>query len=391
MIVLDTNVLERHPFDSPLMAILKVLSRLTNHKLAISEVTLNERCSHFCHQLQRGIEQEARIRHEIAELLRIGDARHRRWSLGSETETARRVGIALGKYQQRLLRTFDVVELDGASAIEALRREACRLPPASTSFDAKGRGARDAAIWLSLVREARSGETIYLVSSDKGAFHAPDLSSDLTEGSPVIVLNDVADLIVALADAVDVDVDIEQIRESEEIRRAIERDVLRRGILDAPAGVAASSAQASATMYEYRDPVTLEFVDATNLRGHILGGDGTWVTGRVRWKIGFPMKFEHSFHKKTRPDTTELWSITFEFVSVLLFRAGAEGIGSVEVVDVRKPCNITTQLDEAYPSGPDSFSARSDPIIEEMLARVGIAVTDRASPTVGTDRPFEAE
>ena len=59
MIVLDTNVLERHPFESPVMAILKVLSRLTNHKLAISEVTLNERCSHFRNQLQRGFEQQA--------------------------------------------------------------------------------------------------------------------------------------------------------------------------------------------------------------------------------------------------------------------------------------------------------------------------------------------
>jgi predicted nucleic acid-binding protein len=361
MIVLDTNVLERHPFESPVMAILKVLSRLTSHKLAISEVTLNERCSHFRNQLQRGFEQQARIGHETAELLRIANTRHKSWSFGSETQVARMVEIALGKYQQRLLGTFDVVELDGASAIEALRREACRLPPASISFDAKGTGARDAAIWLSLVREARSGETVYLVSSDKKAFHSADLSSDLTEGSSVMVLNDVADLIEALADVVDVDINIEQIRESEEIRHTIQRDVFQYGILSDVAGVAASATQSASTYFVYRDPVTLEFADATNLRGHIIGGDGTWVTGRARWKVGFPIQFERTFLEETRPDTTELWSITFEFVSVLLFRASEEGIGSVEVVDVGKPLNITTQLDEVYPSGPDSFWARPLP------------------------------
>jgi len=365
MIVLDTNVLERHPFESSVMAILKVLSRLTNHKLAISEVTLHERCSHFRNQLQRSMQQQARIGDETEDLLRIANTRHKSWSLGSETEIVRVVDIALGKYQQRLLTTFDVVELDGASAIEALRREACRLPPASTSFDAKGAGARDAAIWLSLVREARSGETVYLVSSDKKAFHSSDLSFDLTEGSPVIVLNDVADLIEALADAVDVDIDIEQIRESQEIRRTIERDVLRHGILSDVAHVASSVTPAAATYFVYRDPVIFEFADATNLRGHIIGGDGTSVTGRLRWKVRFSMQFEHRFHEETRPDMTELWNMTFEFVSVLLFRASTEGIGSVEVVDVGKPANITTQLDEAYQSGPDSFWVRPYPIFRK--------------------------
>src|SRR5215470_10420671 len=109
MIVLDTNVLERHPFESSVMAILKVLSRLTNHKLAISEVTLHERCSHFRNQLQRSMQQQARIGDETEDLLRIANTRHKSWSLGSETEIVRVVDIALGKYQQRLLTTFDVV------------------------------------------------------------------------------------------------------------------------------------------------------------------------------------------------------------------------------------------------------------------------------------------
>jgi PIN domain-containing protein len=364
MIALDTNILERHPFESSVMAILKVLGRLTNHKLAISEVTFNERRSHFRNQLQRSMQQQSRIGDQTEELLRIANARQKSWgSLGSEIGILRVVDIALEKYQQRLLTAFDVIELDGASAIEALRREACRLPPASTSFDAKGTGARDAAIWLSLVREARSGETVYFVSSDKKAFHSSDLSSDLTEGSLVIVLNDVADLIEALAETVDVDIDIDQIRESQAIRSAIEHDVLRHGILDDVAHVAAWATPAASTHFVYRDPVTLEFADAANLRGHIIGGDGTWITGRVRWKVKFHMQFEHRFHEERRPDATELWSITFDFVSTLLLRASTEEIGSVEIVDVGKPANITTQLDEAYQSGPDSFWARPYPTL----------------------------
>jgi hypothetical protein len=66
---------------------------------------------------------------------------------------------------------------------------------------------------------------------------------------------------------------------------------------------------------------------------------------------------------------------TFELVSVLLFRESEEGIGSVEVVDVGKPVNITTQLDEAYPTGPDSFWTQPYSTLEEKLSQRAVRAT----------------
>jgi len=70
MIVLDTNQLDRHSLDSPLVAILRVLARLTNHKLALSEVTYNEHCAHYENRLRRAYVRTAEARDELAGLLK---------------------------------------------------------------------------------------------------------------------------------------------------------------------------------------------------------------------------------------------------------------------------------------------------------------------------------
>ena len=131
------------------------------------------------------------------------------------------VDRVLSVYQAKLRNIFELIELDGASAIEALRREAWRIAPASTSFDATGNGARDAAIWLSLINESvRSGETIYFVSSDKRAFKADQCSIDINEtGAAVHVVDNIGELLELLADDVAVEVDPTLIEKSRAARQ----------------------------------------------------------------------------------------------------------------------------------------------------------------------------
>ncbi len=75
-----------------------------------------------------------------------------------------------------LRENFRIYTLEGSDAVEALRREALRLAPAKES----GRGARDCAIWLTVLRLACEGRRVYLVTNNSKDFgEAPDLRSDL--------------------------------------------------------------------------------------------------------------------------------------------------------------------------------------------------------------------
>ena len=71
---------------------------------------------------------------------------------------------------------FRVYAVDGSDAIEALRREALRLAPAKQN----GQGSRDCAIWLTVLRIAREGRRVYLVTNNSRDFgQAPELSAEL--------------------------------------------------------------------------------------------------------------------------------------------------------------------------------------------------------------------
>jgi hypothetical protein len=88
VIVLDTNQLERHSLNSSYMAILKVVSRLTNNKLALSEVTYNEHCAHFENQLRRALAQQDKAGAELMRL-RIAAGHHKTARTTSNAQTSR--------------------------------------------------------------------------------------------------------------------------------------------------------------------------------------------------------------------------------------------------------------------------------------------------------------
>jgi hypothetical protein len=68
VIVLDANQLDRHPLDSAYIKFLKILAKSTGHKLAISEVTFEERCAHYENRLRRAYAQGSKVPDGIAGL-----------------------------------------------------------------------------------------------------------------------------------------------------------------------------------------------------------------------------------------------------------------------------------------------------------------------------------
>lgn len=352
MIVLDTNQLDRHSLNSPLMAILKVLARLGNHRLAISEVTYNEHCAHFEYRLRSALAQQSRARKDMRALLKAAGQERERWDLEAAARNEKFIDRHIASYKSRISNTFDIVELDGESAIEALRREACRIAPASTSFDTKGSGARDAAIWLSLIhRSSESSEKIYFISSDKQAFSGPAIAADCNETSPsIMILGDIRELLEALTDRVDVEVNQSSIEESEAIHnKVLDQLVNYTGILgNVMTAAIDSQPRSSMQFFDYTNTATLEFMRVEEVRGHAVGSDGVWATARVRWAVSFKAPLQrHVWGADGGSETTtqELWALSFQLVSVLLFKVDDES-EAIEVLDFGKPSQISSELEE---------------------------------------------
>ena len=78
------------------------------------------------------------------------------------------------RWDSELRAVFEILDSNGDDAIEALRREALRCPPARL-----GTGARDSLIWLTAVRLARGGAHVHLVSRNTADFSSSDAKSSL--------------------------------------------------------------------------------------------------------------------------------------------------------------------------------------------------------------------
>lgn len=88
-------------------------------------------------------------------------------------------------WEGELRAAFRVLDLDGADAVDALRREARRTRPAR-----RGRGGRDSAIWMTTLRLAATHDNVYFVSSNTADFAAgkggklhPALAAEAAESS----------------------------------------------------------------------------------------------------------------------------------------------------------------------------------------------------------------
>lgn len=168
MIIFDSDVLELTDLRSGLpITVLRQFAALSVDTLAIPEMVLIE---HLAGQRQIRLESLARAQRAA------GDN-----SAYDDLDIAANIDGELAEYEQSVRKLMTVLPLTDGDAREALIREARRIPPAKESSDGPGKGARDAAIWLAVLRETNTSDRISFVSLDKNAFGDSELKQYLRD------------------------------------------------------------------------------------------------------------------------------------------------------------------------------------------------------------------
>jgi hypothetical protein len=92
------------------------------------------------------------------------------------------------------------------------------------------------------------------------------------------------------------------------------------------------------------ESLQIEFVDAKDIHGYNIGGGQTWVTCRARWNVSFRGQTERHYYGDS-DNTIELWSVSFQVESTLLFKASPHKIEDVEVLSTGWPAQVVGQLE----------------------------------------------
>lgn len=168
--VLDTNVFGRTAnLSSPLWVSLKRLSSEAGIELCIPEPVLGESVNFRKEQYR---EAELAFLEANREIARFADI--------EAIYVPDHEAIA-EQWESDLRADFRILASVADDALEALRRETERVPPARA-----GRGARDSLIWLTAKRLAESGAEVYFISQNVkdfavrgGTMLLPELSAEL--------------------------------------------------------------------------------------------------------------------------------------------------------------------------------------------------------------------
>ncbi|AKL68116.1 PIN domain-containing protein [Streptomyces sp. Mg1] len=172
MIVFDSNALFGLSPDAPKFDLLRALKRSGRHKVAIPWMVLEELVAQ---KVIRQDEAHQEAVSAIRALNRVTPWRQEAVPRAFDAEEARRY------WRKKYGELFEIIETSGDVARQALSREAhCEKPAKGSDAKAKG-GARDAAIWLSVIdyMTKNPGETIHFVSAntrdfgDGGSFQPP--------------------------------------------------------------------------------------------------------------------------------------------------------------------------------------------------------------------------
>ena len=163
VILLDTNQLLGKPPGAPLLRMLKKAAEDTGHEVVLPEMVLEEYLAHYRHDVG---EAAHAARRGIRDLQRLvarwpGTADSMR-SLEDSAEEGRRAEIT---------DMFRIHPVPAGAWREAMVREARRQPPAKTSWEQLGSGARDVAVWLAVLDAcAASTGQAYFVSDNSSDF-----------------------------------------------------------------------------------------------------------------------------------------------------------------------------------------------------------------------------
>jgi hypothetical protein len=129
-------------------------------------------------------------------------------------------------WQERLDVMAKTIPPVAEDAVEALRREVWGVAPARRT-EKKGVGARDAAIWLSIVRDhAERGEAGHFITEDADFILRPSMGDDVAAEHPLQLHTSVADFLSVLGDAVDTEVAVADLLGAAQSVRVVFADAL---------------------------------------------------------------------------------------------------------------------------------------------------------------------
>ncbi len=196
-IALDTNVLQRtRRLDAMQMTVLSAVARETGLRIWLPEIVLEEAVS-------------LRSREATTAVTELQVARHRLADLGASVSVEAPDAAQIASDWRRGLETrFSVEPLSKDAARESLLREVRRVPPTRD-----GKGARDAAVWLTVKSmHLKSDGPTYFVSENVKDFGNPEDSDELHPGlaaevvdtrRPLLFARSLTALLERLAERVD--------------------------------------------------------------------------------------------------------------------------------------------------------------------------------------------
>jgi hypothetical protein len=288
VISFDTNQVRGKSPDGALLRMLRKVAEETGHDLVLSEMVVEEYLAHYRHEIDVAVKKVGDGIDHLRQLVPSLPGQMPSFdSVGEMAESSRRAQLA------QIFQTYRTP--DGAWQ-EALFREARRRPPAKTSWETSGSGARDVAIWLTIVDACRhSGAETYFVTKNSGDFGKdgslrPELAQDLDERlGPNAHLfrycTDIPDLMSHLGIEQVQAPDDDSIGSAAPVRTAIER--LLADEADVFFEIVQSIPDLAAKFVYVRDGVqNLLFERLQDKVEAYRIGEGVWACARGKWAAG---------------------------------------------------------------------------------------------------------
>lgn len=285
MIIFDTNILRGVTRRNPKFDVLRVLKRSGVQSAGIPWMVLEELTAKQVLEYTSSYEQAAAAIRSLNR--RIPWAIPARFDAVRETERASEYWR--GQYEEVL----EIIPTSEESAKEALAREAYCQKPAKTDPGSKG-GARDAAIWLSVVQYLKKNpaEEVFFVTNNTDDFgdgtrYPEPMASDLGDMQARLTILTSFDEVIARF--------TEQIEVSDgEVRRLLEI------VINDPASALSASASKRTGIYtgtfigdgrsipvhwfSWKTPPSALIRSVGNGSGHRIG-DHEWYTATVDWAL----------------------------------------------------------------------------------------------------------
>ncbi|MEU6213104.1 PIN domain-containing protein [Streptomyces sp. NPDC047023] len=376
MIVLDTNQLQHVAFPhGAILGMLRKIADLNGRTLAIPEMVAIEHVAHYQHEV------EEQHRQALRALRALGKAFDKDFGKEVREQSPAAAGAAR---REALEKVFTILPTPGGAALEALRREANRQPPAEQSWkdsegkEVRARGARDVAIWLTVLEAARGhGEPVWFLTQDAD-FRGPGSGDDFhavlrAEASTVLMDNSemlrllpqgIEQLLSELAEEISpIPENLSDLLHHQDVAGAVINELIYGPVIQRSVPAVDDTA--------FHSLGTRLFVDNIVRSKAYRVGDSTWLSAQVRWKVSR----SYTPRWRTDPEPSE---VAFVFDTTLLVQTDGTDVLAAEVAATAAATDVRYQLPAVAADDPGVVEYR-------MLSRLA-----HASETLDPDHttPF---